>query len=124
MFETEVESVETAAGEKLGRARFAAYGKSAYPDATFTLRLAFGPVKGYPMNGTMAPPVTTFYGLYDRSESFFTTSRRSICRRATYDAPRDGSNLVDAAQLRLRLRHHRRQFRIAGRQPRRASWSA
>ncbi len=69
-FEGEVESVESSAGEKLGRARFAAYGKSAYPDATFTLRLSFGTVTGYPMNGTQAPPVTTFYGLYDRSQSF------------------------------------------------------
>lgn len=68
--EDEVESVETTAGEKLGKARFAIYGKSTYPDATFTLRLSYGTVKGYPMNGTIAPPVTTFYGLYDRSFSF------------------------------------------------------
>jgi hypothetical protein len=68
--EDNVESVERSAGEKLGRARFVAYGKSAYPDATFTLRLAYGTVKGYPMNGTQAPPRTTFYGLYDRAHSF------------------------------------------------------
>ena len=69
-YEDNVQSVETAAGEKIGKARFAIYGKSTYPDATFTLRLAYGTVKGYPMNGTEAPPVTTFYGLYDRSDSF------------------------------------------------------
>ena len=65
-----VESVETAAQEKIGKARFAVYGHSVYPDATFTLRLSFGTVKGYPMNGTQAPPFTTFYGLYDRARGF------------------------------------------------------
>jgi hypothetical protein len=69
-FEDSVESVETPAGEKIGQARFAVYGKSLYPDATFTLRLGYGAVKGYPMNGTEAPPMTTFYGLYDRAYSF------------------------------------------------------
>jgi len=68
--EENVQSVETKGGEKIGRARFAVYGKSTYPDATFTLRLSYGTVKGYPMNGTVAPPMTTLYGLYDRSLSF------------------------------------------------------
>ncbi len=68
--EDNVESVLTAAGEKIGKARFAVYGKSVYPDATFTLRLSYGSIKGYPMNGTEAPPKTTFYGLYDRSLGF------------------------------------------------------
>ncbi|HKX28658.1 MAG TPA: S46 family peptidase [Blastocatellia bacterium] len=69
----ETESLQApiiSAGEKLGRARFAVYGKSLYPDATFTLRLSYGTIKTYPMNGTQAPLKTTFYGLYDRALSF------------------------------------------------------
>jgi len=68
--EGNVESVLASAGEKIGLARFAIYGKGVYPDATFTLRLSYGTVRGYPMNGTEAPPRTTFYGLYDRSYGF------------------------------------------------------
>jgi hypothetical protein len=69
-YEDNVQSLRTSAGEKIGQARFSVYGKSTYPDATFTLRLSYGAVKGYPMNGTKAPPKTTFYGLYDRAYSF------------------------------------------------------
>ena len=68
--EDNIQSVEASAGEKIGRARFAVYGKSIYPDATFTLRLSYGRVKGYSYNGTISPPHTTYYGLYDRAYSF------------------------------------------------------
>lgn len=68
--EDNVESIEQRGGEQIGKARFAAYGKGTYPDATFTLRLSYGQMKGYAMNGTQAPSKTTFYGLYDRAQSF------------------------------------------------------
>lgn len=64
--EKNVESVLVPAKEKIAAAKFAVYGKSVYPDATFTLRLSYGEVKNYEMNGTFAPPYTTFYGLFDR----------------------------------------------------------
>ncbi len=85
-----VQSVDQRAGEALGKARFAVYGRSAYPDATFTLRLSYGQVKGYPMNGTKAPPKTTLYGLYDRANSFdfqgpFWLSSRYLEGRAKLD---------------------------------------
>jgi hypothetical protein len=63
-------SVETSAGEQIAAARFAVHGKTAYPDATFTLRLGYGRVLGYAEDTTLVPWRTTFYGLFDRSESF------------------------------------------------------
>lgn len=66
----EIESVLRTAEEKISKARFVLYGKSVYPDATFTLRLAYGTVKGYEMNVTAAPYKTTLFGVYDRSLSF------------------------------------------------------
>ncbi len=50
----------------LGRVRFAVYGESVPPDGTFSPRITDGVVKGYEYNGTLAPPYTSFFGLYDR----------------------------------------------------------
>lgn len=63
-------SRETAASEQVAQALLAVYGNSVAPDATFSLRISDGEVRRYPLNGTEAPPFTTFYGLYDRSISF------------------------------------------------------
>jgi len=68
--ERHIAGITARAGEKVAEARFAVYGKNTNPDATFTLRLSYGTVTGYPMNGTVAPPKTTFFGLFDRAYSF------------------------------------------------------
>jgi hypothetical protein len=66
-YEDEVESVTKEQGGRLAQARFELFGHEAYPDATFTLRLSYGKVDGYPANGTWQAPFTTFAGLYDRA---------------------------------------------------------
>jgi peptidase S46-like protein len=68
--EDDVEAVQKRAGERIAAVRWKAYGKTLPPDATFTLRLSYGTVKGFPAEGTIVAPFTTFHGLYDRSASF------------------------------------------------------
>jgi hypothetical protein len=65
--EDEVQGVYTNMGGRIADARFKVYGKTQYPDATFTLRLTYGPIETYPANGTKQQPFTTFAGLFDRA---------------------------------------------------------
>jgi hypothetical protein len=81
--EEEIEPVLTRAGEKLALARFKVHGRSAYPDATFTLRLSYGTVRGYPGSGTIVPPRTTFHGLFDRWAAWGGKPPWSLPRRWT-----------------------------------------
>ncbi|MEK6335562.1 MAG: S46 family peptidase [Acidobacteriota bacterium] len=69
-FESEVTGVERTNYSKIARARFDIEGNKLYPDATFTLRLSYGAVKGYMENGKKIAPFTTLGGLYDRAAGF------------------------------------------------------
>jgi len=65
-YENEVEEPERQAYATLADLRFKAYGKSLAPDATFTLRLAFGIVKGYEVAGKALPFHTTFVQAFEK----------------------------------------------------------
>jgi hypothetical protein len=74
-YDDQVASVEQIAGGRIGRLRFARDGFAVAPDATFTLRLAYGPVRGYTEDGrgdavptgTLVPPFTRIRGAFDRA---------------------------------------------------------
>ncbi|HPN37382.1 MAG TPA: S46 family peptidase [Melioribacteraceae bacterium] len=66
----EISSAQAELENRLGEVIYSVYGSKVPPDATFTLRISDGIVKGYEYNGTIAPPITTFYGMYDRYYSF------------------------------------------------------
>jgi hypothetical protein len=89
--EEQIEAVEALEGGRIARARFALDGRSLYPDATGTLRLSYGKVAGYDELTTRVPWKTTFYGLYDRADSFG--------RQAPFDLP----TTVVAARERVEL---------------------
>jgi hypothetical protein len=66
-FEQQVDEPQRQAYSKIANARFAVYGSSIYPDATFTLRLAFGEAKGYTEQGEKIPWATTLGGSYEHA---------------------------------------------------------
>ncbi|MEO6248903.1 MAG: S46 family peptidase [Sphingomicrobium sp.] len=83
----------TAARSKIADARFAAYGDTLYPDATFTLRISYGKVAGWMERGRMVPTRTLMGGIYDRAtgaEPFdlptaFVTNRARLNPGVTFD---------------------------------------
>ncbi len=62
----DVRDTEQNLNARLSQARFAIFGSTVPPDATGSLRLSDGRIQSYEHNGTVAPPFTNFYGLYDR----------------------------------------------------------
>lgn len=65
-WEQEVEGPEDKHGERIARAVFAVHGTNRYPDATGTLRLSAGTLKGYAKNGRAILPWTTIGGVFER----------------------------------------------------------
>jgi hypothetical protein len=67
-YEARVDAPTRAAAEKIAKARFAVYGTSVDPDATFTLRLSYGTVKGFEdAEGKFVAPYTNIGGLFERA---------------------------------------------------------
>jgi hypothetical protein len=95
-YEEEVVAVERGNYAKVARAVFDLQGTKVYPDATFTLRLSYGAVKGYREKGKFVAPFTTLGGLYARSAEFnkefpynlpprWTEKRRAINLRTPFN---------------------------------------
>ncbi|MCC7015147.1 MAG: S46 family peptidase [Planctomycetes bacterium] len=67
-WEDEVQSVERESYAKIAAAKFAVQGESVYPDATFTLRLSYGAIKGYSQNDALVAPYTDISGLFQKAQ--------------------------------------------------------
>ena len=87
-YEDEIEAVEKKNGELIARAQFDLQGAGTYPDATFTLRLSYGQVKGFPEDGGPVAPVTTLRGAFDRH-----TGKEPFALPASWLAARDRLDL-------------------------------
>jgi Peptidase S46 len=66
-FDDKIDSVVRLNGTLIAKARFAQSGFSQPPDATFTLRLSYGAVKGYKENGKDIPYFTIMGGAYEHA---------------------------------------------------------
>jgi hypothetical protein len=66
-FENEVEAPLTRGEEMIADARFQIYGSDTYPDATFTLRVTYGAVKGWQEKGELVDPFTRTSRLFERA---------------------------------------------------------
>ena len=92
-FDEQVDAPLTAAQAKLADARFAAYGDTVYPDATFTLRISYGKVAGWNERGQQVPTRTVMGGTFDRATGAapfdlppaFIANRAKIDGKTTYD---------------------------------------
>jgi hypothetical protein len=101
--ETEVNEVKQQAYADIAKLKFKQEGTNTYPDATFTLRLSFGDVKGYEEGGKPVPPLTDLAGLYQRAQEHhnkepFDLPPRWVERREHLDL-RTPFNFVSTADI-------------------------
>jgi len=102
-YEEEVVAVERPNYARIAHALFEEQGTKLYPDATFTLRLSYGAVKGYRENGKWVRPFTTLGGLYARSNQFhhafpYNLPPRWMSRRAALN-PKTPFNFVSTNDI-------------------------
>ncbi len=102
IYDNQVDEPRREAYAKIAQARFAVYGKNVCPDATFTLRLSFGLVKGYEEDGKQIPWTTTFGGAFQHAanhdnESPFQLPARWVKEKSKLDlsTPLDFVNTAD-----------------------------
>lgn len=93
-YEKDVESVEQKNSELIARARFAQHGTKEYPDATFTLRLSYGEVRGWDEAGKPVAPFTTLGGAFGRD-----TGAYPFALPASWHAARGRLNLAQPLNL-------------------------
>jgi Peptidase S46 len=111
-YEARVDAPTRAAAKRIADARFAIYGTSVDPDATFTLRLSYGTVKGFEdAEGKFVQPYTSIQGLYERAtgappydlpeswlkakESVNPTTPMNLCTTNDIIGGNSGSPLID-----------------------------
>jgi hypothetical protein len=95
------EETKKQAYSEIAKPRFAIEGTSSYPDATFTLRLSYGTVRGYEEDGKQIPAFTDFAGLYQRSSEHenrppFDLPQRWIDKKAKLDLSTKFNFVFDA----------------------------
>jgi hypothetical protein len=91
----EIEERERQAYAKITEAVTAIEGTGGYPDATFTLRLAFGTVKGYDEDGTRIEPTTDFAGAYKHAADH--------AGQTDFDLPKSWTVAKDRVNLKTQL---------------------
>jgi hypothetical protein len=91
-WDDKVDAVIRLNSTKIAKARFAVQGTNSYPDATFTLRLSYGTIKGYEQKGVKIPPYTTMGGAYKHAAA--NGNKGDFALPKSWDAAKSKLNLT------------------------------